>query len=63
MVNLVDGQDRGGGVIERRREFLGCDVDDDPEDEVGSCLIVRSSPTQTNRLKTSVDRLVPPGRS
>src|SRR5262249_29460078 len=33
MVNLVDGQDRGGGVIERRGKSLGGDVDDDPEDE------------------------------
>ena len=32
-MNLVDGQDRGGGVIERRRESLGGDVDDDPKDE------------------------------
>jgi hypothetical protein len=49
------------GVIERRRESLGGDVDDDPEDKVGSCRMVRSSPTQTDCLKTSVGRLVPPG--
>ena len=55
VMDLVDGQDRGGRVVDRRREPLGGDVHDDPERE-GRVLLQGAFLAEGDRLAQRVRR-------
>ena len=55
MVNLVDGEDRGGRVVDGRRKPLGGDVHHDPEHE-GRVLLQGAFLTHGDRLAQGVGR-------